>query len=319
MLDGNKAISGFADAEKFQDPLVTVRGEERAVVVLTHLHTLWFNTGSLCNIACVNCYMGSGPANDDLIYLSLDDVRRYLDEAEREGYGLREVAFTGGEPFMNKSLPDMLAEALGRGYRALVLTNAMKPLHNKKPRLLEIGACHGEALTLRVSLDHFTPARHEAIRGKGTWKPTMDGLRWLAENGFNVAVAGRTCWSETKQQARDGYAELFYADQIPIDAHDPARMVLFPEMDESVDVPEISVHCWNILDVKPESIMCATSRMVVKKKGAEVPAVVPCTLLPYDTAFEMGTDLAASAGSVRLNHPHCAKFCVLGGASCSPG
>jgi hypothetical protein len=58
---------------------------------------------------------------------------------------------------------------------------------------------------------------------------------------------------------------------------------------------------------------------VVKKKGAEVPAVVPCTLLPYDTAFEMGTDLAASAGSVRLNHPHCAKFCVLGGASCSPG
>jgi len=263
--------------------------------------------------------MGSGPANDDLVYLSIDDVRGYLDEAEREGYGLREVAFTGGEPFMNKSLPDMLVEALGRGYRALVLTNAMKPLHNKKQCLLEISACHGEALMLRVSLDHFTPARHEAIRGKGTWKPTMDGLRWLAENGFNLAVAGRTCWSETKQQARDGYAELFHANQIPIDAYDSARMVLFPEMDVSVDVPEITVHCWNALDVKPESIMCATSRMVVKKKGAEVPAIVPCTLLPYDTAFEMGADLAASAGSVRLNHPHCAKFCVLGGASCSSG
>jgi hypothetical protein len=24
-------------------------------------------------------------------------------------------------------------------------------------------------------------------------------------------------------------------------------------------------------------------------------------------------------GAVKLNHPHCAKFCVLGGGSCSPG
>ena len=45
--------------------------------------------------------------------------------------------------------------------------------------------------------------------------------------------------------------------------------------------------------------------------------VVPCTLLPYDPTFEMGTTLASAAGVVKLNHPHCAKFCVLGGGSCS--
>ena len=27
--------------------------------------------------------------------------------------------------------------------------------------------------------------------------------------------------------------------------------------------------------------------------------------------------LADSVGEVRLNHPHCARFCVLGGAACS--
>jgi hypothetical protein len=47
--------------------------------------------------------------------------------------------------------------------------------------------------------------------------------------------------------------------------------------------------------------------------------VLSCTLLPYDARFEMGTTLAAAAGAVALNHPHCAKFCVLGGASCSRG
>ena len=85
----------------------------------------------------------------------------------------------------------------------------------------------------------------------------------------------------------------------------------------TVDVPEITVHCWDILGVKPESIMCASSRMVVKKKGADTATVVPCTLLPYDREFEMGANLAGSVIAVQLNHPNCAKFCVLGGASCT--
>ncbi len=57
--------------------------------------------------------------------------------------------------------------------------------------------------------------------------------------------------------------------------------------------------------------------MVVKRKGAERPAVVACTLLPYDPQFELGPRLADAAGAVKLNHPHCARFCVLGGGSCS--
>jgi hypothetical protein len=318
MNELSKASRTEATARKFQDPLTTAKGEERAVVALTHLSTLWFNTGSLCNIACVNCYMDSSPTNDDLVYLSLEDVVGYLDQVRDQNIPLREVAFTGGEPFMNRDLPAMMATALDRGYSVLVLTNAMKPLQHKKTELLEMKARHGDRLTLRVSLDHFTAAKHEDVRGAKTWAPTMAGLRWLAENGFNLAIAGRTCWDETETEARAGYAALFEAERIPVDARDPGRLVLFPEMDAAADVPEISVNCWDILGVRPESIMCATSRMVVRKKGAEKPTVVPCTLLPYDPAFDMGSDLAGAARGVRLNHPHCARFCVLGGASCSP-
>ena len=71
--------------------------------------------------------------------------------------------------------------------------------------------------------------------------------------------------------------------------------------------------------VSPDAMMCASSRMVVKRKGAARPVVVPCTLLPYDEAFELVHTLAESAGPVPLNHPHCARFCVLGGGSCTPG
>jgi hypothetical protein len=65
--------------------------------------------------------------------------------------------------------------------------------------------------------------------------------------------------------------------------------------------------------------MCATSRMVVKRKGAERPAVLACTLVPYDAQFELGSSLKDAARPVPLNHPHCARFCVIGGALCSAG
>ena len=104
---------------------------------------------------------------------------------------------------------------------------------------------------------------------------------------------------------------------LPLDATDPVALVLFPEMDAAQDVPEITEACWGILGRSPDSVMCASSRMVVRRRGAPAAAVVACTLLPYDAPFELGQTLRAASGAVPLNHPHCARFCVLGGAACS--
>jgi uncharacterized Fe-S cluster-containing radical SAM superfamily protein len=305
------------DPEKFINPDITAKGEQRAVVALTHLKTLWFNTGSLCNIACQNCYMDSTPTNDALAYLTTEDVGNYLQEIKQENLPVEEIAFTGGEPFMNKALIRMLEMSLDKGYRVLVLSNAMKPMHHRFDELLALKAAHGDKLTIRVSIDHYSQDKHEAIRGEDTWAPMLLGLKWLAENDFNLTIAGRTCWDESDQVARTRYDALFMAQNIPVNANDPAALVLFPEMDNTLDVPEITTHCWDILGVAPETMMCATSRMVIKRKGGVGPLVVPCTLLPYDPAFELGHDLGGSSKTVQLNHPHCARFCVLGGASCS--
>jgi predicted phosphodiesterase len=307
------------DAQKFKDPRRTAKGEPRASVALRRLETLWFNTGTLCNITCRNCYIQSSPRNDRFAYLTRDDIRPYLDEIERERLGTREIGFTGGEPFMNPHLFEMLEECLARGFGALVLTNAMRPMQRHKQTLLGLKARYGDQLVIRVSLDHFTAERHEDERGPGTFAPTRDGLVWLARQSFNIAVAGRTMWGEDEAAERAGYARLFAEHAIPVDAFDPGALVLFPEMDADVDVPEITDACWGILGKSPESVMCASSRMVVRRKGADRAAVLSCTLIPYDPAFELGATLAEAAGAVPLNHPHCAKFCVLGGASCSRG
>jgi sulfatase maturation enzyme AslB (radical SAM superfamily) len=277
-------------------------------VALGRLDTVWINTGTLCNLACRSCYIESSPVNDALVYPTLAEIEPYLDEAA--ALGVREIGFTGGEPFMNREAVAMIEAALGRGFEALVLTNAMRPMRRFEAAL---AALPRERLTFRVSLDHHSAAVHEAERGAGTWPKALDGLRWLEANGFRTAVAGRQLPGESLDQARSAYAELFRRERLTTEA----GLVLFPAMDSSADVPEISEACWGILHVAPAAMMCASSRMVVKSKGAQRPHVVACTLLPYDPQFALGPTLAGAAAEVSLNHPHCARFCVLGGASCS--
>ncbi len=305
------------DPEKFRDPDVTAAGEPRAKVALERLQTLWVNTGTLCNLGCANCYIESTPRNDRLAYITAAEVGTYLDEVEREALGTELIGFTGGEPFMNRELAVMLEDTLARGFKALVLTNAMKPMRRFERQLLALKDRHRDRLSIRVSIDHYTKALHELERGPRSWQPTMDGLKWLATNGFAINVAGRLYSGEAEGILRSGYAKLFAESQISLDAHDPAQLIVFPEMDETADVPEITESCWGILGKSPSDVMCASSRMVIKRKGAEGTAVLACTLLAYDPQFELGTSLAEAARPVRLNHPHCAKFCVLGGAACN--
>jgi uncharacterized Fe-S cluster-containing radical SAM superfamily protein len=307
------------DPRKFRDPFVTAKGEDRAQVALKALETLWFNTGTLCNLTCQNCYIQSSPTNDRLVYLSAAEVARYLDEVAALDFGTRLIGFTGGEPFMNRELPAMLDDVLSRGHDAIVLTNAMKPMQHQGRALLALRERYGGRLILRVSLDHYGAAVHELERGGRSWAPTFDGLKWLAENGFSINVASRYLSGESEAALRDGFRRLFAEHAIPLDADDPVALIIFPEMDQTIDVPEITAACWGILDKSPESVMCATSRMIVKHKGADAPSVVACTLLPYDKLWELGPSLAGARGPVPLNHPHCAKFCVLGGAACSRG
>ena len=302
---------------KFANPQLTALGEPRAHVPLVAFDTLWFNTGTLCNLACATCYIESSPTNDALIYLTVVEVTRFLDEIAEGELATREIGFTGGEPFMNPEIMTMLDQSLASGRNVLVLTNAMKPMRRHEAALLALRERFGDKLTLRVSLDHYTPSIHEAERGARSWQPALDGLKWLSANGFSIAVAGRHVAAQPDAAARAGYAALFAAEEIAIDAHDQSRLVLFPEMDSSADVPEITTACWGILGVSPADVMCATSRMVVHRRGEKLARVAACTLIPYDPRFDMGATLAEATKSVLLNHPHCARFCVLGGANCS--
>ena len=299
---------------KFKNPITTADGSTRAFIEAKKIKTLWFNTGTLCNIECKNCYIESSPKNDRLVYITFEEVKLFIDEAINKNLGTKEIGFTGGEPFMNKDVLKMIEYSLSKNFKVLVLSNAMKPMLNKKEDLLKI---NHQDLTIRVSIDHYQKEKHEEIRGKNTFNVMMEGLKWLNQNNFNYALATRLLWGEQEDQLRDNFNLFIDKYNLKLDAKSKEQLVTFAEMDEKVDTPEITTACWNLLGKNPDDIMCSSSRMVVKKKTSPKPSVIACTLLPYEDEFDLGQNLTDSLKKIYLNHNHCSKFCVLGGSSCS--
>jgi sulfatase maturation enzyme AslB (radical SAM superfamily) len=306
-------VSNLSD-NKFKNQKVTADGSNRAFIEARNIKTLWFNTGTLCNIECKNCYIESSPKNDSLAYLTFEEVKSFIDEAIDKNLGTNEIGFTGGEPFMNKDIMKMIDYSLNKNFKVLVLSNAMKPMLNRTKELIKLNHSN---LTIRVSIDHYEKEKHEEIRGKNTYDVMLQGLKWLNENNFNYTLATRLLWNEKEEDLRKNFGTFIKNNNLRLDTNSPKELVTFAEMDEKIDTPEITTSCWDILNKDPNDIMCSWSRMVVRKKNSKNPSVIACTLLPYADEFDLGETLTNSLQKIYLNHKHCSKFCVLGGSSCS--
>ncbi len=285
--------------------------ESTPIVPLQRLATLWVNTGTLCNLSCINCFMDSTPSNDSLAYFTASDFQSVLAQAPDS---VTEIGFTGGEPFMNPDIILMLEFCLQSGLRALVLSNAMRPLQRHKTALVRLIDNYAGRLRVRVSVDHYRCDEHDALRGLGSFEQSLDGLKFLEEAGAELSVAARTPWGETEAMMRRGFAELFSERGIGLNAHEPTDLILFPEMDvDPGEAMPVTNQALSMLQ-GDKPLMCIESRMVVRRKGAAGFSFTPCTLLPDE---DIGASLAEAAAPVALRYARCGQFCVYGGASCA--
>ena len=110
-----------------------------------------------CNSKCKTCDVWR-KANDDM---TVDEWRQVFAHLGRAPFYL---TFTGGEPFMNPQMIDLARVSLERGYKVLILTNAMRPMMRGKMQqgLLALNDAFPGKLTLRVSVDHFDALLHDA-------------------------------------------------------------------------------------------------------------------------------------------------------------
>ena len=299
---------------ELDDWLRTPLGEKRGYIQPHALDELWFHTGTACNLACPFCLEGSKPGDRRLEQVSLADVRPFVDEGL--ALGVRQLSFTGGEPFAVRELVRILDYALGLA-PCLVLTNGTDPLLRRLAQLEPLRA-KPHALRLRVSLDYADAARHDAGRGEGTFAKSLRALGLLRERGFGVSVARQMEKGEDRDAVDGAYRRLFEANGLPADL----PIVAFPDFagpGAVVEVPHVTESCMTTYHTERSrrEFMCAYSKMVVKRGGRM--RVYACTLVDDDPGYDQGGSLREALGRrVLLRHHRCYS-CFAYGASCSEG
>ncbi len=167
------------------DWLYSSKGEKRGYIQSQLLHELWFHTGTSCNLRCPFCLEGSKPGDDRLQFITLEETKKFIDEAVE--MGVEKFSFTGGEPFVNPHFISVLDYALDFK-PCLVLTNATEPLMNQFAKIKRL-ISKPNRLNFRISLDHPDPQKHDESRGKGNFKKALDTLGRLHREGFGVSIA----------------------------------------------------------------------------------------------------------------------------------
>lgn len=294
------------------DWLLTPLGEPRGYIEPHTLSELWFHTGSACNLACPFCLEGSRPGDRRIERVTFADVRPFLEEAA--ALGVRQLSFTGGEPFIVKDLVRILEHALAIA-PVLVLTNGVDALPRRLPKLRALQA-KPHPLAFRVSLDFPDAGRHDAGRGAGSFAKACGTLQRLHSEGYRVSLARQMQAGEDRARVEGLYRRLLRDLGLPAELN----IVAFPDFGTPGShpaVPHVTRSCMTTYhsEASRREFMCAYSKMVVKIGGRM--RVYACTLVDDDAAYDQGGTLAESAGKrVMLRHHRCFA-CFKFGASCS--
>jgi len=278
---------------------------------LDALDNLWFQVaGTLCNIACGHCFISCSPANRSFRFMALEQVKRYLKESLQ--MGVKEYYFTGGEPFMNRQLLDILQLTLEYG-PATVLTNGMLITEKTARRLQELEAGSIYSLEIRVSLDGYSEEMNDAIRGKGVFQKTLRGVRLLYEYGFLPIITVAKTWEDRDDEAAlKGFINLLKENGCA-----RPRLKILPSLkigreiarDRGYDRYEMVTGAM-LEGYDCSQLICSNGRIATDR------GVFVCPILIESEDAYLGETLKEATKSYRLKQQAC-YTCYLYGAICS--
>jgi len=281
------------------------------VVALSHLDDLWFQVaGTLCNLTCRHCFISCSPHNRSFGFLDLETVWRHLDESV--ALGVKEYYFTGGEPFLNPDMTAILELTLRYG-PATVLTNGTVFKEEWLDRLAQAEAESPYSLEFRVSIDGFTAADNDPVRGPGTFERARRGVRQLLAHGFlPIVTITRTRDDQDDAELVAGFLALLKAN-----GYDRPRLKVLPTLRIGAEVErqrgyrdEERVTLEMIEGFDTGKLVCEHSR-IVSDRGVHV-----CPILVEAPDALLGSTLAESLRDYALRHQAC-YTCYQYGNICS--
>jgi MoaA/NifB/PqqE/SkfB family radical SAM enzyme len=276
------------------------------------LDTLWLQvTGTLCNLACLHCLISCGPKNDQHPFMTLEQVLATIEEGARRG--IKELYFTGGEPFMHEQIREMIEAAL-KVAPLTILTNGMLIDEEMAAWLAAQFKASRYSLDLRVSLDGASPEENDAIRGRKTFWKIVESIERLWSAGLNPIITVTTCHAEAGgEEGRLRFVELLRSVGIT----KPRLKFMSPfkiGREESRHGAEGGYRPYERLyesDLVDGGghLQCGSCRVVTAR------GVWPCPILINVDAARMGDVLEDGMQAIQLDHSAC-YTCHVEGVSC---
>ena len=265
---------------------------------LLALDTVWLQVaGTLCNLQCTHCFISCSPTNTTHSMMTLAQVEAHL--ADARALGVREYYFTGGEPFLNRELLEMIEAALRQG-PVSVLTNGVLIRRETADRLARLAEASEYSLDLRISLDGWDAATNDAVRGAGTFDRIMAGIAHLAAAGLSpVLTVTDACDGAATPAGRTRLLQLLRDAGLP-----RPRLKVMPLLRLGAEetrtrgyAADETLKGRTLGDVATQSLQCTSSRMVTSRgawvcpilidfPGARMGATLHETLRPFELRYQ---------------------------------
>lgn len=275
------------------------------------LDTLWLQVaGTVCNLRCTHCFISCSPTNHSHGMLDLQTVERYLSEAMR--LGVKEYYVTGGEPFLNPQILEILESTLRQG-PATVLTNGLLFRPETARRLKTLSDASEYSLDLRISIDGYDESSNDPIRGEGTFRRIVQGVRALAEAGLAPLITvTEACEGAATRHGRQRLLALLADMGL---SHPRLKIMPLLLMGAEAGRSRGYASCETLEGVsinagQAAALVCSTSRMVTSR------GVYVCPILIDSPAARMGETLEQALRPFELSHQACFT-CHVMGLSCN--
>jgi SynChlorMet cassette radical SAM/SPASM protein ScmE len=157
------------------------KAEQSTLKVMRTPRSVDIEITSHCNLRCRYCYYYDNPAVE-YHDLSTAEWLQFFDELGK--CTIMDVTLQGGEPFIRKDLPQLIAGICRNRMRFAILSNGTLIDDSIAAFLADTGRCD----SVQVSVDGSGPETHDACRGKGSFVDAMRGIRILQRHGVPVAV-----------------------------------------------------------------------------------------------------------------------------------
>jgi AdoMet-dependent heme synthase len=273
------------------------------------METLWLQiTGTLCNIACLHCFISCGPKATQIPMMSVEAVEEAL--LQGRDAGMRHVYFTGGEPFLHPDIQTLVGRALDVA-ALTVITNGILLDASAVQWLAAAFERSTHSLDVRVSLDGMTAAQNDPVRGRGTFEKIVASLRRLGAAGLCPVVTV----VEHEAGLEGGDARAQFLDFVRGLGIRQPRVKFLPLLRIGREERRSHPYREGLADeplppVVESSLLCASGRCVTAQ------GVYTCPILVEDGSARLGATVAEAARPIRLGWKAC-QSCVLDGLRCN--